>query len=147
MLLGKMEACGNPGCTSCYPLPRNTKGRPEFIPLIEGVLEVMDQDHWVQGTLHGEKWDEDGRTFVKTHCLLGFTEVALMNMGFIHNMETPLDGIVAGSIPNLILEFRDFAECQSRSKNGLTVAAFNDKKTTTYEDVRLFVKSLIGECE
>ena len=112
--------CPDMSCGVCYPA--ESGGKPQYIPIIEGVLDIMDEDRWIKGTLStGSKY-----------CLLGFVEIAMQNM----RVSREYRGL-----------FHRFIDNHCIRKYGRTVPNFNDASETTYEDVQLFVKSLISECQ
>src|SRR5713101_3190094 len=124
-LLEQMEA-GVPMDINAYP------GKPEYIPIIEVVLEVLhSEDQWMQGNLHSNDNQK--------HCLVGAAIVALERMHLVNEQGRPSQSWVG--------DFQKFAEGRSfRDNHGVSVAYFNDQPETTYEDVVQWVKSLIDHC-
>lgn len=114
-------------------------GSPEFIPLIESVLEELpSSDYWIKHNLEGARRLPDGKV-IATHCLIGAAMASFRKLGLL-TPEGPWERTITH-------DFHDFCEWQCRIDHGsYSIVSWNDHPDTTYEDVVLWVKSLIDHC-
>ena len=130
-------SCGNPNCQVCpkgVPIKDRPyePGCPEFLPIIEGVLETLhDEEYWCKGNLYTHR---NGHV---AWCLIGASQHTMKQLGLWDEY----------AISNPEAErFRTFLEQRSYDDHRCSVAGFNDAGRTTYEDVILWVKKLIDYC-
>jgi hypothetical protein len=117
------------------------KAAPFIRAVIERMLDLLgDEESWVKGAVHNigadgkDKW-----------CLIGAQERALQELTL---SEIQADPIVERQRQRVLTSIKTFMiEALKEDKGYSSMPTFNDSQKTTFEDVRLWLKSLLGRLE
>lgn len=114
------------------PTPVELEEAAPFIRLvIERILDLLDsEDKWIKGelTVNDEKW-----------CILGAMAQAEKDLALAHDNARYDLNEARNALLTTIKRFFEYAAQEDHGKN---VPGFNDASSTSFEDVRLWVKGL-----
>jgi hypothetical protein len=117
------------------------KAKPFIRAVIERMLDLMQsEENWVKGTEH--KITEDG---VEQFCLIGAQARALSDLG-LKNLQAEEE--VELQRKKVLRSVEEFLRETLKAETGLaSMPGFNDSKETTFEDVRLWLKTCLSKLE
>ena len=115
------------------------KAKPFIRAVIERMLDLLsDEEHWVKGAVHRR---EDG---VDKYCLIGAQERALqdLTLGGIQD-----DPVVEQQRQRVIVAIKAFMNEALKETGHGSMPGFNDSASTEFEDVRLWLKGMLGRLD
>lgn len=116
------------------------KAAPFIRAVIERMLDLLgDEESWIKGAAYR---NENGKD---KFCLIGAQERALAELTL---NEIQKDPVVERQRQRVLASIKTFMiEALKEDKGFSSMPSFNDKEQTSFEDVRLWLKSLLGRLE
>jgi len=115
--------------------------KPFIRLVIERMLALMATEaNWVKG--QSTAWNSEAH--VEQYCLIGALARATQELGLAVKGHTELDA-ARRRVGEAVQAFLDMAVAEDKGFNSMP--SFNDSSETTYEDVRLWLKSLFDKLD
>jgi hypothetical protein len=136
---GSVTARMSIGGAAVEPLDLS-KAMPFIRAVIERMLDLLgDEEHWVKGTTHQ---NVDG---IDKYCLIGAEAQALQDLTLSEHQDDP---VVERQRQRVLAAVKKFMiEALKEEKGYSSMPSFNDNEQTSFEDVRLWLKGLLGRLE
>jgi hypothetical protein len=116
------------------------KAKPFIRAVVERMLDLLgDEENWIKGAAHQTKGGVD------QYCLIGAEAQALADLTLSKEQNDP---VVEKQRQRVLAAVKKFMlEALNEDKGYTSMPAFNDEAATTFEDIRLWLKSLLGRLE